>query len=503
MCKTYVKRDASENLKKRVETRCGIELASRFDSYTFHAFSKRIIDIFRPFLSGDDSLDENYIIDLHRKPKTQITFNDMVPLANKIIDGCPLARNSIRETYSDVFLDEFQDCTKIQYTLVKNAFLGSKIRLIEVGDTKQKIMGWAGALEGVFLQFEQAFDATPLNLYQNFRSLPRIRRVQNTMIRDIDPTAAVDNEQLTGNGGTVALKKFSTDSDEASWIADSIQSLIDAGVALSEIAILCNTQPHLYAYRLMEELALRNIPFRNEQEVQDLFCEPIYRIIVDYLLALLGSSEPDAWERLTIAIFPDDLEDTTNAKTREWIQFIEKQQLLLNGTDDFAVVWRTVEALIQRLGNDMIAAMSHDYENRERVTELVNQIKDQIQYCFDSTTGVIESLNNLAEVRSVRILTIHKCKGLEFDTVIIQGVEHQTFFGEKNASECAYFVALSRAKQQLIVTTSEFREKYPGANQYWKSSKNLHHRFLSYVEPHISCAKQTDRDPSSSLMLSV
>jgi len=35
--------DASKNLKERVQCRCGLELASRFDSYTFHAFSKRII----------------------------------------------------------------------------------------------------------------------------------------------------------------------------------------------------------------------------------------------------------------------------------------------------------------------------------------------------------------------------------------------------------------------------------------------------------------------------
>jgi len=478
------KRDASENLKKRVEARCGKELASRFDSYTFHAFSKRIIDIFRPCLSGDDALDENYTIEKYRKPRTQITFNDMVPLANKIIEYCPVARNSIRQTYSDVFLDEFQDCTKTQYTLVKNAFLGSNIRLIAVGDTKQKIMGWADALEGVFLEFEKDFNAIPLNLYQNFRSLPRIRRVQNAMIKDIDPLAAVDDEQLTGDGGTVAIRNFLTEIEEANWIADSIQSWFDAGMMLSEIAILCNTQPHLYAYRLMEELARRNIPYRNEQEVQDLFCEPIYRIIVDYLVVLLGSSEPDAWERLTLAIFPDDYEDISDIKTREWVQFIENQQSLLNGTGDFVAVWRTVEGLIQRIGNDLIAALSHDYENKARFAELVDQTKDQVQCCFEKNIRIVESLKSLSEIHSVRILTIHKCKGLEFDIVIVQGVERQTFFGKKEDTECAYFVALSRAKQRLIVTTSKFREKLPGANKYWECSRSSHQQFLGYVVPH-------------------
>ncbi|MDO7963680.1 UvrD-helicase domain-containing protein [Xanthomonas euvesicatoria] len=52
--------DASQNLKARVRKRCGPELAARFDSHTFHAFAKRIIDRFRPVLTGKDALDPDY-----------------------------------------------------------------------------------------------------------------------------------------------------------------------------------------------------------------------------------------------------------------------------------------------------------------------------------------------------------------------------------------------------------------------------------------------------------
>ena len=54
--------DASKNLKERVMRRCGPNLASRFDSHTFHAFAKRIIDRFRPVLVGEDQLDPGYTI---------------------------------------------------------------------------------------------------------------------------------------------------------------------------------------------------------------------------------------------------------------------------------------------------------------------------------------------------------------------------------------------------------------------------------------------------------
>jgi superfamily I DNA/RNA helicase len=48
--------DASANLRQRVQLRCGKDLAERFDSLTFHGFAKRLIDRFRPLLTGRDAL---------------------------------------------------------------------------------------------------------------------------------------------------------------------------------------------------------------------------------------------------------------------------------------------------------------------------------------------------------------------------------------------------------------------------------------------------------------
>ena len=103
--------DASKNLKERIQRRCGQELASRFDSYTFHAFAKRIIDRFRVVLTGNDALNADYTIGERRITRRQITFRELVPLAIQIVNISSVAKNAIRQTYSDVFLDEFQDCT--------------------------------------------------------------------------------------------------------------------------------------------------------------------------------------------------------------------------------------------------------------------------------------------------------------------------------------------------------------------------------------------------------
>lgn len=100
------------------------------------------------------------------------------------------ARGALRQTYSHVFLDEFQDATKNQYELVTAAFLDTGVVLTAVGDVKQRIMAWAGALDGIMKRFAEDFDAASLPLYQNFRSAPRLRRMQNRMIKQMDPAAA-------------------------------------------------------------------------------------------------------------------------------------------------------------------------------------------------------------------------------------------------------------------------------------------------------------------------
>lgn len=479
------KKDASENLKARVSIRCGHQLATRFDSYTFHAFAKRLIDIFRTHLRGIDHLDEDFTIGTFRVSRTQITFGDMVPLANDIVRQCEIARNSIRQTYSDVFLDEFQDCTASQYSLVVNAFQGTGVRIVAVGDTKQKIMGWAGALDGIFESFHADFNALSLNLYQNLRSQVRIRRVQNRMVRDIEPPAAVPDAQLSGPEGIVCYEAFDDDDFEAAWISSSIQQWISEGVPLGDIAILCNTQPHLYALKTMAALKDLGIPFRNEQLVQDLFSEPVFQLIIDFLILLTGDAEPDSWERFHQLVEYNAVVDEADARVRGWSRFINLHKDKVKELHEFLHLWQSVEDMLQQLGVEGIRMLSYDYENEQRYCEILAEVKTIIGEAFDAPGEFADALKALGKADAVRVLTIHKCKGLEFHSVIVQGVETQTFFGSRDAAQCAYFVAISRARKRLVVTTTNFREKPKGSNRHWSEARTTHGQFLSYVLPEV------------------
>jgi superfamily I DNA/RNA helicase len=309
--------DASLNLKERVRRRCGPEMASRFDSHTFHAFGKRLIDRFRPVLTGTDALNPDFKIGERRIQRTTIEFRDLVPLAVRILQTSAMARNAVRQTYSHVFLDEFQDCTYDQYELIGCAFRGTGILLTAVGDTKQRIMGWAGALEGIFGDFSAEFGARALNLYQNFRSAPRLRRMQNAMVRVMDPKAAVADAELAGNAGSVEIMEFDDDAEEAKHLALKIQSAIRTdGIEPSEIAILVSRQPELYAAPLMRELDVLNIVYRNEQKLQDLAAEPAAQLVVDLLRIVFRDREADAYCRVTSLLHLAALDDDTAYEQR-------------------------------------------------------------------------------------------------------------------------------------------------------------------------------------------
>lgn len=484
--------DASQNLKARVRKRCGPELAARFDSHTFHAFAKRIIDRFRPVLTGKDALDPDYSVGPHRVQRRSITFNDMVPLAVQIVESSQIARNAIRLTYSHVFLDEFQDCTDAQYELIKACFQCTVVRLTAVGDTKQRIMGWAGALEGIFESYAEDFNAHPLNLYQNFRSKPRLRRMQNAMVRVMDPPAALDDDDLPGDEGEIEVLRFDNDDDEAEALADLVRGWID-GECLnpSEIAVLVSKQQNLYCQKLRAALDARGVPIRDEDAMQNLASEPVANLIVDFLLVATGQRQPGPFQRLLdLVVFGRgfDQENEYRARSR-WDRFSASvKQRLAAGEADLADIddLRTIIGeLLDIVGRDAVVGLSSEYAQGDYLQQQIDATTDRAHTLLSEGGDPSAALALFSGDRAVKVMSIHKSKGLEFDTVVMFGVETQTFWGDQDAERSAYFVGISRAKRRLYLTVCEEREPPEGAKR-WNVVRTEHEEFVGYANPYVA-----------------
>ncbi|MEV0182891.1 ATP-dependent helicase [Streptomyces sp. NPDC050625] len=479
--------DAARNLRERVRRRSGSRLAARFDSFTFHAFAKRVIDNFRPALTGVNALNPDYQIGRDRIVGEQITFDDFVPLALEIIETNVYARGGIRQTYSHVFLDEFQDCTRQQYRLIKAAFGQTTAVLTAVGDTKQRIMAWAGALDGVLQTFADDFSAQPLPLYQNFRSAPRLRRMQNRMIAQMDPGAVSPDEELIGDDGVIEVLPFDTEYDEAQAVAQLVEGWLQEGTAPSEIAILVRQQPHLVAAVLGRELADRGIPFRNEQDSQDLTAEPVAALVINFIRVIAEDRQPDAYtELMRTATRSSASDDEASRFDGQLKRMIGSSRAVVRSPEfrtEEPAAWRAlVHEFLQLVSRPVLIALSTEYQQGTRLDDLIEQALD----AFDRELAVdgdpVQALRRLSEMDAIRFLTIHKCKGLEFEKVVVLGVEEQLFWSnEPTAQESEFFVAISRAKQHLVLTHVKHRDRPEGPVKFWAESRTPHQRFLDFA----------------------
>lgn len=94
---------------------------------------------------------------------------------------------------------------------------------------------------------------------------------------------------------------------------------------------------------------------------------------------------------------------------------------------------------------------------------------------------MLKALRYFSDDQAVRILTIHKSKGLEFHSVIMLAVEKETFWGKVDEERCAFFVGISRAKQRLLVTYSQQREKPEGNVKQWSVNRKKHDEYWDYL----------------------
>lgn len=213
-----------------------------------------------------------------------------------------MIRKGLQLTYGHVFLDEFQDTTNLQYRLVKQCFLNSNSTMTAVGDNKQRIMVWAGALKTVFSNFEVDFSAVQRKLIMNHRSAPRLVKLQEMMYLSLKETElSVDaSDKWNPDDGTVSLLIADDEENEAQVIANDIIEKISNNILPNELCILCKQLPQNYSSQIIAELGKHQIRARIENEYQDLIKEPIIEMLIALLRLSVDKKRPQDWELIKI-----------------------------------------------------------------------------------------------------------------------------------------------------------------------------------------------------------
>ncbi|MDR0284241.1 MAG: ATP-dependent helicase [Propionibacteriaceae bacterium] len=486
------KTDAAKNLRDRVRRRCGNDLAGRLDSYTFHAFAKHLIDNYRLVLTPEHALSPMYTIDPERRIlHQQITFNDLVPLGIEVLERSSYALNGLRQTYSHVFLDEFQDATRCQYELVKRAFLDSPAVLTAVGDTMQRIMSWAGALDGILKTFATDFNARDdLILRQNYRSDPVLRRMQNRMIKAMAPSSAVPADAIPGTAGRVDVMRFSNDDEEAQTVAVQVQRWTQEGTPPKEIAVLVRQQPAIVAAKVVAELFRLGIATRDEASLQDLTAEPVAALILDLLRVLVANRQAGPYQRLLSAVTRAGFDDESTQRFESSIRrFLYDQRAKAQARMSAMTYpdWKgIVDEFLKLVTKPTVVALSVTYQQGSRLQDVIDETLTALADHLRIDNDIRLALKKLSGDDSVRILTIHKSKGLEFGKVIILGVERQLFWHKdqkgREETSSTFFVGISRAKHDLLLTVAESRMRPVDFTKSWDIKRTPHEEFLAYAK---------------------
>ncbi|MNV47408.1 DNA-dependent helicase II [compost metagenome] len=255
---------------------------------------------------------------------------------------------------------------------------------------------------------------------------------------------------------------------------------------MSEIAILFSRQVGDYGNQIMEHLDAKGIPYRNEHESQDLVSEPAARLIIDYLACLYRQREPSGWSRLMEQLFIFDDDDGESAVQSEFEALYAthlKQVKASRSEDPYAGWWDMTMTFLKEVGLPVLTALSPDYEAKVRLNEVVKQTRQQLDQLLQEDPNLLRALDRFSNDQAIRLLTIHKSKGLEFHSVIMPAIETQTFWGKAYEERCAFFVGVSRAKERLMITTCDVRFRPTTNPPRWSERRTPHAEFVSYITP--------------------
>lgn len=517
------KRDAAQNLATRVCQRCATDQARRFHSMTFDAFTKHLLDHFR--LAIPDAYrppadygiafpnrgDFELFLRRHGRPNVRadrferavartplpveqtvenprnrellraywddqyavpggalVSFAMINRLVEYMLRSNPRIKHALRLTYPFVFMDEFQDTTYAQYSLVNAAFRESNSVFTAVGDDKQRIMGWAGAMDSAFEEFTADFNTARHSLLRNWRSHEALVAVQHVIARQIDPDVeeVEARGELEVEGETAAIWRFDNREQEAEQIARWIRSEVDEGrIAAHDVAILVRMRANIVEAELAPVLQGHGLTLRNlarnvgEIAIQDLLTESLTEVLLSLLRLGASARDPDAWN--AAQAYQQALEGTSSEDEagqerlqREVGEFSRNlRQTMRDEPPDPAVADRLIALALDFVGVARLRQAYPEYRRDADFQRVRDGFRDLLRECVENATDWGEVLDRFEGKDQVPLMTIHKSKGLEFHTMIFFGLDAQTWWSlspDRSEELNSFFVAFTRARQRAF-----------------------------------------------------
>ncbi len=429
-------------------------------------------------------------------------FDDLITKTVFLFRKKPEILEKYQNKWRYLLVDEYQDTNHSQYVLTK--LLAEKYKNIcVVGDEDQSIYGFRGADFGNILNFEKDWpDTKIIMLEQNYRSTQNILEAANSVIGKNKLRKPKNLFSNLEKGRSLAIFDAINERQESEFVAATTQELISDGFKASDIAVLYRA--NFQSRALEESFIAYDIPYQvvgtkffERKEIKD---------IIAYIKASLNPDDVLSLERI-INEPPRGVGKTSlmnylagkslpATKVEQIKKFFELLSQIKESLEKEKLS-KAISLILKKSGYNSYLNDGTD-EGLMRADNLKELVSLSLKYDdLEPPSGVDKFLEDAALMSdqdnldtekkdSVRLMTVHAAKGLEFPNVFVAGLEEGLFpYGqfreplEEEEERRLFYVALTRAKQRLFLSFAYSRSFF-GSKQ-----TNNPSRFLNEIPPEL------------------
>lgn len=419
-----------------------------------------------------------------------LDYDDLITIALHILQTDESKRVKWQERMMYVMVDEFQDASGNQYELAE-ILSGYHRNLFIVGDPDQTIYTWRGAKIEYILNFDAEHEDTKtIFLDVNYRSTSEILAVSNSLIEKNKKRLP---NRLVANGGSGARPLYihsRTTGDEAQWMTAEIQKLISIGNSYSDIAVLYRSH---FVSRSIEEVFIRSkvpytlysgVEFYKRKEIKDVLAYLRMIVYSDDLSFRRVINEPKRnFGKKRMSLLKAYADSHRCSLYNALMDLLEEKSVKTTGATAFVDIIEgfkktykekkltdLVTEILEQTGYEVMLRQSGEQERLDNLAELKQSIDE-----FEKTSGeentLEEYLQSIAlytnsdkeqDKETVKMMTIHTAKGLEFPYVFVCGVNEGIFPSKHVDTEDMLeeerrmaYVACTRAERGLYISDAE------------------------------------------------
>jgi len=348
-------------------------------------------------------------------------------------------RDTLVQGYRWILVDEYQDVGPEEYALI-SAVAGRslddpdlRISLFAVGDDDQNIYSFAGASVRHIRQFEEDYAAKPVFLTENYRSVGNIITAANVVIEDASDRMKIGHDIAVDQ----ARRKAPPGGDMAALdpVAQGRVQILgcpsgddaQAMAALQELLRLS----HLIPDWTWSRAAIISRDWRKLLPVRD-FAE-----VLGIPVEIANEQLPGIWRMREMQMF---------------IQALQADRSQVFSVADLVEVLNAIPSTrwTDRIGEGL-GLLAREIDGRSLpAADLIEWFAEWAREAW-------------GEQRGLKLLTAHRAKGLEFDDVVILdgGWERPSGKEDQDAPRRLFYVAMTRARRNLIVMSNDNHEYLP------------------------------------------